>query len=87
MDTRAMVFLVNNIRVTGKTHIVERIKLKDQETLQIDTTITDPELFSAPYSYSLTYVRGLREADFTVGCMQNNRDSGSSTNLVPPPED
>jgi hypothetical protein len=87
MDTRAMVFLVNNIKVTSQTHIVEHIRLKDHETLQIDTTITDPELFRAPYSYSLTYVRGLREEDFTVGCMQNNRDSGSSTNLIPPPED
>jgi hypothetical protein len=86
MDTRAMVFLVNAIRVTRQTQILERIRLKDHETLQIDTTITDPELFSAPYRYSLTYVRGLREDDFNVGCMQNNRDSGSSTNLVPPEE-
>jgi hypothetical protein len=86
MDTRAMVFLVNAIQVTRQTHIVERMKLKDHETLQIDTTITDPVLFSAPYSYSLTYVRGLREEDFTVGCMQSNRDSGNKTNLVPPEE-
>jgi hypothetical protein len=86
MDTRSMVFLVNAIRVTPQTHIVERMRLKAPDTLQIDTTISDPELFIAPYSYTLTYVRGLREEEFTVGCMQSNRDSGEKTNLVPPEE-
>jgi hypothetical protein len=87
MDTRAMVFLINNIHVTRQTHILERMRLKDHQTLQIDTTVTDPELFRAPYSYSLTYARGLREDNFIVGCMQNNRDSGGKTNLNPPRED
>jgi hypothetical protein len=87
MDTRAMVFLVNAITTTKSTQVVERMKLKDKDTLQIDTTVTDPELFTTPYSYSLTYVRGLREEDFTVGCSQNNRDNGEKTSLVPPPED
>jgi hypothetical protein len=84
MDTRAMVFLINNIHVTRQTHIVERMHLKHPDTLQIDTTVTDPELFRAPYAYSLSYRRGWREEDFVVGCQQNNRDLDGKTDLEPP---
>jgi hypothetical protein len=87
MDTRAMLFLVGNLQVTRQTQVVERMQLTDQDTLQIATTVTDPELFTAPYSYTLSYQRGLREEDFNVGCMQSNRDNGETTDLTPPPEE
>lgn len=40
----------------GDMHVVERMALKDENTLQIDTTITDSAL-TKPYSYSLVYTR------------------------------
>jgi hypothetical protein len=87
MHTNAMMFLVNEIKVSKQAQIHERMHLKDKDTLQVDTVIADPVVFTKPYAYSLTYVRGLREEEFVVGCMQNNRDNGSETDLTPPPEE
>ena len=87
MSTEANLFLTNGMKVGRDTHVVERIALTDHDTLRIETTITDPEIFSAPYTYALLYTRLLREEDFDIGCSQSNRDNDQTLDLTPPPED
>ena len=85
--TDAMLFFTGGVNVTKTTHITERIYLKDKDTLRIDTTIEDPAIYTKPYSYPLEFQRGLREADFDIGCMQDNRDTESGVvDLTPPAE-
>lgn len=78
------IFLNNDIATTDKTHISERIALKDKDHLQIDTVVTDDSLFTRPYTYTRVYGRsGLEMGD--PACAQNNRDNDRTLNLTPPP--
>jgi hypothetical protein len=86
MRTDAMLFFTGAVNVGKRTHIVERMFLKDQATLRIETTIDDPDIFTAPYSYPLEFARNLREQDFEVGCRDANRDTEGTIDLTPPPE-
>lgn len=79
MNLKAEVAIMNTISdyavsVTKSTHVVERMSLKSKDQLQIDTVVTDPELFTKPLAYSRTYERS--EDTFDAGCT-NNRESGS----------
>lgn len=87
MKTDAMLFFTGGIKVTKNTHVMERISLKDKDTMQVVTTIEDPEIFTKPYTYTITYTRLLREPDFEIGCKQNNRDTEGTIDLTPPPEE
>jgi hypothetical protein len=63
---------------SDKMKIHERIHLVSPERMVIDTTITDPEVLSAPYSYSQAYDR---KADWEIReyvCDENNRDSADA---------
>jgi hypothetical protein len=82
----AMLFFTGGVNVGRNTHIVERVFLKDKDTLRIETTIDDPEVFTQPYSYPLEFTRTLREADFDIGCKGDNRDTESTLDLTPPAE-
>jgi hypothetical protein len=82
----AMLFFTGAVNVGKQTHIVERIFLKDQNTLRIETTIDDPDIFTAPYSYPLEFARNLRETDFEIGCRAQNRDTEGKIDLTPPAE-
>jgi hypothetical protein len=62
-------------RHSEKMHIVERFHLKDPKTLEITTTIDDPEALAKPYARTITYAR---HPDWTLAeyiCQQNNRNS------------
>jgi hypothetical protein len=84
ISPRADMFSNNDVRVTRNTHIVERIKLKDPDTLQIDTVVTDAELFTKPYVYARTYQRTpLPVTD--PSCSQSNRDNDIDVDLTVPP--
>ena len=48
--------LIDGFSGKGDQHVVERMTLKDANTLEIQTTITDSAL-AKPYSYTLTYQR------------------------------
>jgi hypothetical protein len=55
-------------------HITERIRLITPDILEIATTLTDPEMLTAPYTTTATYER---HRDWTIMeyiCTQNNRD-------------
>lgn len=71
----AEVFMSNGIHATQQTHVVERFILQDESTLKIETMVMDPEIFTAPYSYTVRYKK--IPGSFEVGC--DNRDNGSKT--------
>jgi hypothetical protein len=57
-----------------KMHIVERFHLKDPKTLEIATTIDDPEALAKPWTRTISYAR---HSDWTLAeyiCQQNNRN-------------
>jgi hypothetical protein len=66
--------IANGIPHSGRMRIVERFRLTDPDTMSIETTITDPEVLTAP----LTSNRSLRRhRDWTIAeyiCEENNRN-------------
>ena len=67
--------LGRGVEHSEKMHIIERMRLKDPNTLEITTTIDDPEALAKPYTRTTSYVR---HADWTLAeyiCQQNNRNS------------
>lgn len=83
VDKRADLFMANDLRPTANMHIVERMALENKDTLRIDTTITDDELFTAPYQYTRTYVRSPLPM-VNSSCVANNRDNDQHLDLTPP---
>jgi hypothetical protein len=63
------------VKHSEKMHIVERFHLADPKTLEISSTIDDPEALTKPFSRTITYAR---HPDWTLAeyiCQQNNRNS------------
>jgi hypothetical protein len=61
-------------RHSEKMHMVERFHLKDPKTLEIATTIDDPEALAKPWTRTISYAR---HPDWTLAeyiCQQNNRN-------------
>jgi hypothetical protein len=61
-------------RHSDKMHMVERFHLKDPKTLEISTTIDDPEALAKPFTRTISYAR---HPDWTLAeyiCQQNNRN-------------
>ena len=61
-----------------KMHITERIHLLSPTRIMIDTTITDPGVLSAPYTYSQAYDK---KPDWHIReyvCEENDRDSADA---------
>lgn len=74
------------VLATINTRIVERIFRKDKDTIQIDSVLTDPAIFTKPYKYSRFYrASPLPIEEFQ--CAAGNRDTGTSVDLTPPPEE
>jgi hypothetical protein len=74
------------VLATRNTHLVERIFRKDANHMQIDSTMTDPAIFTQPYVFSRQYTRSPLPMTEPM-CAQNNRDTGEKVDLTPPPED
>ncbi len=78
------------LRHSDKMHIVERFRLTDPDTLEVVTTITDPEALAAPFTNTRTFKR---HRDWTIAeyvCEQNNRNLTDENGhagiiLAPPP--
>ncbi len=73
------------LQATKDSRLVERIFLKDHDHIHIDSTLTDPEIFTSPYAYSREYQRSALPLTEPM-CAQNNRDNGVTIDLTPPPE-
>jgi hypothetical protein len=59
---------------SDRMRITERIRLSDEDTMQIETTITDPLALTQPYTTSATFAR---HRDWTIAeyvCQENNRN-------------
>jgi hypothetical protein len=77
------------LRTTEKTHLTERIFRKDRDTLQIDTVMTDPDIFTKPYAYTRLYKHSTSAPIEYYPCAEGNRDvmvNGAQTgvDLTPP---
>jgi hypothetical protein len=62
------------VRHSEKMHIVERVHLKDPNTLEIVTIIDDPEALAKPFTRTSVFSR---HSDWTMAeyiCQQNNRN-------------
>jgi hypothetical protein len=60
---------------SDKMRIVERMRLASPDTLEIETTVTDPEALTKPWTTTRRYGR---HRDWTIAeyvCQQNNRNS------------
>ncbi len=67
--------LGNGIRHSDKMHIVERMRLVDPDTMEIVTTVEDPEALTKPLVRTSRFAR---HRDWTTAeyiCQQNNRNS------------
>jgi hypothetical protein len=78
------------VRIGGVPHsdqmrITERIRLIDDDVMEIETTITDPEALTQPYT---TYATFARHRDWTIAeyiCQENNRnfvDSSGAEGII-----
>jgi hypothetical protein len=66
-------FLIG-LRVTDKTHLTERIFRKDADTLQIDSVLQDPQIFTKPYEYTRIYKRSKVPMLEYYPCVEGTRD-------------
>jgi len=59
---------------SGKMRIVERFRLTNPDTMSIQTTITDPEVLTAPYTSNRTLSRHRNWTIAEYICEENNRN-------------
>lgn len=70
---------------SDQMRITERIGLLDDDTMQIETTISDPKALTKPYTTTATFAR---HRDWTIAeyvCEENNRnfvDSGGDEGII-----
>ena len=87
VDTVGMVTQANlfvGLWDTEQTHVKERIHQINATTMEDDLTVSDPAIFTKPWSYKRTYAKnpfGMTE----YVCEQDNRDSNGVVDLTPPP--
>jgi len=82
---KGSLFQNHGLLATRNSHLIERITRKDADHLEIDSTLTDPEIFAKPYVYTRVYLRSTLPLG-EPACAQNNRDNGETIDLTPPPE-
>jgi hypothetical protein len=71
--------LARNVPHGGRMRIVERFRLADPDTMSIETTITDPDVLTAPFTSARTL---RRHRNWTIAeyiCEENNRNYVDST--------
>jgi hypothetical protein len=72
------------VLATLKAHLVERMFRKDANHMEIDSVLTDPDIFTQPYVTK--YLYELSDIPITEEeCLAGNRDTGTSVDLTPPP--
>ena len=67
--------LAPNVPHSDKMKIVERFRLTDPDTMSIETTITDPEALTAPFTSTRTLRRHRAWTIAEYICEENNRNS------------
>jgi hypothetical protein len=79
-------FANGGLRAHRQTHYLERIFLKDQDHLQIDSALDDPQVFTKPYTASRIMQRETDTQMPEPMCAQSARDHGNDIDLTPPAE-
>ena len=69
--------LAPGIGHSEQLHITERIHRPDKDWLEIETTLTDPAVFTEPYTSTTSY-RHLDDEIREYICLENNRDGADS---------
>lgn len=64
------------------THVVERIFKNKANKIQIDTVVTNPEVFTEPFKYTRTFDH--QDVMEEALCQENNRDNNGTIDLTPP---
>jgi len=73
-----LISLIEGLHPTEQTRMRERIRLAGPGQLAVETTITDPALFSEPFTTAMTY-RLEPEWDLREYiCQENNRDAADA---------
>jgi len=71
---------------SNNTHIVERIKLLDPNTIQWERTVYNPDVFTKPWHTVSTLTRDTGDGDFFESYCWQDRDQSDTIDLTPPPE-
>ena len=66
--------LAANVPHSGNMRIVERFRLADPDTMTIETTMTDPDVLTAPYTTTRTLKRHRTWTIAEYVCQENNRN-------------
>ena len=67
----------------ANVRVVERIVLRDKNTLQIEAVVTAPELFAEPFRLTTTYTRATTFVSGGVGyCVQDDRSVDNKAGTV-----
>ena len=69
--------LAPGIGHSEQLHIVEKIHRVDADWLEIETTLTDPEVLAEPYTSTTSY-RHIKDELREYICLENNHDSADS---------
>ena len=83
ISDKSDLLIAGNIKVTHHTVVDERFTVVNTHDLELEVTVTDPEIFTHPYTYHRSFQKV--PGTFDVGCAANNRDNGvDSVDLTPP---
>lgn len=83
ISTGADLFMSGGIHMTATSRVEERMTVVSKDDMRIQTTITDPALFTRPFRYTRDYKKV--PGTFTIGCASNNRDNGTGDVDLKPP--
>lgn len=64
----------NGVPYSDKLTVLERIKLANPKRIEIETTLTDPEAFKAPFTINRAYVPMPKGSRFEEYVCENNQD-------------
>ena len=70
--TSAATARVKGIHESEALHVVERFERVDDKTLNYEVTITDPEMFSAPWKVSMPLTRDANYLIYEYACHEGN---------------
>ena len=83
---KGTIFQNFGLTATLQGHLVERYQLRSDGHLYVESTLTDPEIFTKPYVYTRGYAHAKLEMT-EPQCSYANHDTGETLDLTPPPED
>lgn len=81
---RSDLLIAGNIKDNPTTVVRENFTVISAARLDLEVTVTDPAIFTRPYTYHRSFMKV--PGTFDVGCAGNNRDNGVGEVDLTPPE-